>query len=394
MAAAHLHREHRQEAQCKSPLKIALTYLPNITQYELSLARQQSRDIDRAKRCLEGLTDEGMKSDEKEDRHSPERDFKRSPSQFYDSKRFSDPPAPPPQQPLPEKPDVARALADPVIQPLLRRADTARPNSWAGGSPTRADHSEALLVLTRELKMAKDQIPSLEDRVRLLEQQLSSERNAREVAEERASQLEVGARKDSAHPSREGSEYGESLADPYGTSTAPDLRAQLDRMNALMHDMKQLMESYRRRADSAEQDRDSARKSLADMVEEKRRVLNGSGSPDDRTKDMRSPDHQENKTSLRPANGHAVGPAATATIFLPTLLARAGLNTTEPLTKQQALTLQRLLGQETVKSDVGGGRTSTSQLPYHGVPHACALTTVVLGLALMHYLNGWEKVQR
>ncbi len=40
--------------------------------------------------------------------------------------RFSDPPAPPPQQPLPEKPDVARSHPMDPSSPSLKRSNTER----------------------------------------------------------------------------------------------------------------------------------------------------------------------------------------------------------------------------------------------------------------------------
>ena len=120
--------------------------------------------------------------EDKSEKQEPVKPQRPSPTKMKaDRAQFPEPPAPPPQQPLPEKPDVAKALADPLIQPLLQRSDTAKP-LLPNMSPTRADHSQTLLILTHELRMAKDHIPSLEGRVKDLEQQLQEERNARESA--------------------------------------------------------------------------------------------------------------------------------------------------------------------------------------------------------------------
>ena len=89
---------------------------------------------------------------------------------------FPQPPAPPPSQPLPEKPDVGRILENPLIQPMLQRTNTAKPGISSG---TPGDQMQALFVLTHELKAAKDQIPDLQSRVQFLEQQLREEREAR-----------------------------------------------------------------------------------------------------------------------------------------------------------------------------------------------------------------------
>src|SRR4051794_32059301 len=112
-----------------------------VAQRELNLAKQQSQDLARSKQCLEAILSgdiRDLRSDrDKVPRPSPVR------SKPDLKNHFSEPPAPPPQQPLPEKPDVAKALADPVIQPLLLRAETTRPLSHHG-SPTRPDHSQTL----------------------------------------------------------------------------------------------------------------------------------------------------------------------------------------------------------------------------------------------------------
>src|SRR6202044_2189477 len=68
--------------------------------------------------------------------------------------RFSDPPAPPPQQPLPEKPDVARASpTDASSHSVLKKSDTAKSSTF-GGSPTNP-HSSQILSLVEALSSAK-----------------------------------------------------------------------------------------------------------------------------------------------------------------------------------------------------------------------------------------------
>lgn len=303
-----------------------------------------------------------------------------------DNKHFSEPPAPPPQQPLPAKPDVAKASADPAIQPLLQRSHTARPSAFGNNSTNRADQSQALLVLTSELKLAKEQIPRLEDRVKNLEQALQAEKTLRETAEERADVLERLSRKDSGLLSN--GEIHEpsdaAITGPNSNTTDDELHSQLERLRATVDEMKQHMESYRRRAETAEAERDESRKTLAEMIEEKRNA----NTEAERAAAAKHATITASHPSLGPKtlNGHLSSPSADGGVVLNALLEKAGINADQPLSKQQAANLQQLLNGEVLKD--------RSQLSYHGIPHACALSTVVVGLALMHYLNGWEKIQR
>ena len=311
-----------------------------------------------------------------------------------DNKHFSEPPAPPPQQPLPEKPDVAKALADPVIQPLLQRSHTARPSSFGSGSPNKADHSQALLVLTSELKLAKDQIPKLEDRVKNLEQALQAEKTLRETAEERADVLERISRKDSGHlPNGEIVEpLQEDNTEVKRTATDDELQNQLERLRATVDEMKQHMESYRRRAETAEAERDESRKTLAELIEEKREANAEADRADVAKQVTIAPTYALPGPSI--TNGHISSPATDDSVVLKALLEKAGISPNQSLTKQQAASLQQLLSEQVLHEAPVTGTVNWGQFSYHGIPHACALSTVVVGLAMMHYLNGWEKIQR
>lgn len=331
---------------------------------------------------------------------------------------FSEPPAPPPSQPLPEKPGLGRAISEAGFHPMLQRADTARPFSSDG---EHGNHTQALFVLTHELKAAKDQIPNLQDRVKLLEQQLKEERTARVNAEERAYQLEHGPRKDSAEPTRADSMADSAKKDGEESSTIgtiheehslSDLQIQLDRLQANMSDMKQQMEAYRRRAESAESQRDEARQSLAEMIEEKRARLSEAEKDgfDLKLSRTRSRESGVNFAAIKSegtpdfledANGHTIRPMApNRTLAVTALLERAGVeNQGKPITRQQAVSLQRILRKELLVSADDGegvegqGQVKWDSLGYHGIPHAAALTTVVLGLVVMRWLNGWEKMR-
>jgi hypothetical protein len=353
---------------------------------ELSLAKKQSSDLARSKSCLEGLLAADTKGkQDKSLRSSPLKQQK------------SDSKAPPPQAPLPEKPDVAKALADPVIQPLLMRSETARPILAPNGSPTRADHSQALLILTHELKLAKDQIPSLEDRVRNLEEALKQERNARETAEERASLLESSQKSaddDEDNSSAEQQDDSAKSADsPKGETS--DLQAQLDRLRAATEDMKMQMEAYRRRAETAESQRDDAHQTLAEMVEQKRKE-NAELQRQQETPATPPSSFSSPSSTTISSNGQVSESSAEGSLY--SLLSEAGINANAALSSEQAASIQQLLARKMplAQRDATNGPSDNlkEQLAHHGVPLGSGFIVVVVGMALMHYLDGWEKLHR
>ena len=376
-------------------------------QRELTLAKQQSQDITRSQQCLESL----LKGDgKKSDRESKvDKLLRPSPvkSKTDVKTHFSEPPAPPPQQPLPEKPDVAKALADPAIQPLLLRADTTRPLSH-NASPTRADHSQALIILTQELKLAKDQIPSLEDRVRNLEDELKAERTARESAEERAHKLEEGPQSSSdSDPIPIPSLTQQSS--PHKESEV-ELRARLDRIIAEMEDMKQRMDVYHRRAVSAESERDTARQSLVDMVEQKRAENAAAERRRSRSrtiKDIRAADVQKPEVL---SNGHTLETLTEvpAGVSFTALLKKAGVSPDDLLTAERTATLCQLLAQQTslpfrdgqaAVNDASAASHDLSAPPQGAVreyawSYGPAATVLILGVFAMIGMNRIESVNR
>jgi hypothetical protein len=213
----------------------------------MKLAMQQSQDLARARKCIEAMLGGESKPCEKESKKNSEKSRPSPIKNKSDLKaQFSDPPAPPPQAPLPEKPDVARALADPLIQPLLRRAESTRPSS-ANSSPTRTDHSGDILRLCEELKLAKGELSSQAERMKGLESQLALERLARESAESRALRLESSDRAEASSDAAEEEEKHDSPQsnDESAASDPPDLHVQLERLQISMDEMKQQMEAYR-----------------------------------------------------------------------------------------------------------------------------------------------------
>lgn len=373
---------------------------------ELNLAKQQSQDIARSKQCLDALIAGEPKGSEKDNKADKTKPAPAKPLTDLKS-HFSEPPAPPPQQPLPEKPDVAKALADPVIQPLLMRADATRI-----GSPTRPDHSQALLILTQELKLAKDQIPSLEDRVRNLESELQLERTARESAEERAQKFKDVSEPDgtdvSSSESRDipGSSPAEETTSLDADGEIPDLQTQLERLRASMDEMKQHMEAYRRRAETAESERDEVRQTLAEMIEQKRKENVKAEKKRSRSRSSQGSTRAEE--AMPTSNGHALEPTTDSDLSVAALLEQAGVKGDEMLTSEQAAALRQLLAQHASHdiSTRGDQPDTDSILPVsrnaelnanggqYGWYYAPAIAVMVLGYFAMVGLDKIETVHR
>jgi regulator of replication initiation timing len=365
---------------------------------------QQSQDLKRAKQSIEAMLNGKIESPTKDSKPNSEKSRPSPTKSKTDLKaHFSEPPAPPPSAPLPEKPDVARALADPIIQPLLRRSDTARP-PLETSSPTKIDHSSDILQLCEALKLAKGELTNQSERMKSLEDALAQERTARESAEERAQRAEQGERRDSPRDSfsSDSTETRDFAAKESAYDAPPDLQAQLDRLRASMDEMKTQMESYRRRAEAAEGERDEARQTLAEMVEQKRREAAEDTSARSPSKARRSPankralptpDTSSPESSGEDANGHAISPTTPLSPTSDVLLERAGVEEGQPITPEQAKLITQVLAQE-VLNPRGGGGVKDGTFYYHGRPIASAAVVVLVGVMMMTWMNGWPKVER
>jgi hypothetical protein len=366
----------------------------------MKLAMQQTQEIQRARQAIENLLGGKIDPPVPEKKLSSDKSRSSSSRSKMDLKaQFSEPPAPPPQAPLPEKPDVARALADPLIQPLLRRTDTAKPQSGSA-SPTRIDHSSDIIRLCEELKLARGELNNQSERMKSLENELAQERTARESAEERAQQLQdsESERADSVtnngHPSAENSPTSKETIPP------PDLEAQMDRLRASMDEMKQQMELYRTRAESAEAERDEVRQTLAEMVEQKRKenaerasatIRSSSRSP--KALSSQSPPQLDGSPDL---NGHAVSPHSTIRPTSGSLLQRAGVEEGQPITPAQAKLLTQFLTHEVLGPETANSVAVSKDgaLLYYGSPYASFAAVVLMGYFAMSYINSWPKVER
>lgn len=365
-------------------------------------ARLQAQDLTRTSQFVNTL----LSKDDIKDLERPEAPEPPKPSPLANGHgmpfrsdpktRFSDPPAPPPQQPLPEKPDV----------PSLKRGPTERPKSGPpNSSPVRQDHLSQVIQLTEALNDVRRVMDSQSARMHDLEIMLQSEREKRELAEDLAKRLEESASSHlngSAKPDgpeqaaddaiiREGdsaSEPEEPRPDPIpeadpAVEVASALQQRIDTMDEQMREVRDQMEQWKQRCELAEAERDADRKTLAEMVvqlraEEARRVaLQESRRSRSRKRRSELPvDGQDGSegAASRVANDAIDTPEdATATpaddLGDGPTLSRA--NTITPLHPRQATTLQ------------------DHQLQA-GLPYVSMLGVVLLGMGMMAFINGWQ----
>ena len=328
--------------------------------------------------------------------------------------RFSEPPAPPPSQPLPEKPDAARASD----APSLKRGTTERPK-LSSTSPVRQDNTNLnqILQLTEALNNAKKDLDNHTARVRDLEDMLVKEREARLLAEDMMQKMEESSHSkangiadapltnghselDKAFdpPNEQQPPSEPSPAEPESASPQPDkaemlaaaYQARLDSMAAEMSTLREQLEAFRLRAEKAEAERDADRRTLAEMVlqirkrdeEEKRREAERRSRSSSQGR-RRAPGQGKHLDSpAKGMNGSAKHPAAPSD-----KLEDEGL--------ELAATRSR---SNTVKPPAGGALALQGQQQdgtlIHTLPYASMIGVVILGMGLMAYLNGWQPQSR
>jgi len=318
--------------------------------------------------------------------------------------RFSDPPAPPPQQPLPEKPDVARSHPFDPSSPSLKRTNTERPRSIPNSSPIRQDSPASQIIpLAEALASARKEIESQSARMRDLEEMLQKETQARKLAEEVAKRLELRTSESKAngHAKAENGSIIEEAFEPPSEAVKeteePDetkavdtksisdstvlLEQRLETMLNEMKEMREQMESFKQRAETAESERDADRKTLVEMVEKIR--SDESNRRSSSTERARSPPNHLSADNL--SNGSF-----------------GTLDALDPLLEKTSISNGKTIGSreetEFTRSAVGALSRSSGHDPllYHTAPYASMLGVVLLGMGVMAYLNGWQppKVDR
>lgn len=267
-------------------------------------------------------------------------------------------------------------------------------------------------TLTEALTSAKKEIESQSVRLRDLEAMLTEERRAREDAEERANRLERESSKelqerDLQHTNGDIHTNGPSPDDASDrtialegspTSTDPSdatsrLQQRLDLMMTEMSEMKQQMERYRERAETAEADRQS----LAEMIENIRRD-NARASSRDARRRSRSNSRQTREvvsSGIDGADHDLDAEEGEITIIkdkdldddgTEEMLSRANLSNGHAVEYDEKASLKpaNVLVQQHGRSD----------LMYHGGPVGAMVAVVAIGVAVMAMLNQYPKVER
>ncbi|KAL9114903.1 MAG: hypothetical protein Q9227_001146 [Pyrenula ochraceoflavens] len=324
--------------------------------------------------------------------------------------RFSDPPAPPPQQPLPEKPDASRSSPQDVAatHSLLKRADTEKPKT---GSPT-SPQSSQILSLVEALGLAKKEIDSQSARVKQLEDLLQQERTARESAEEKARSLESHGSslpsqiQASSEPQPSGlqddrpSETSQAAAEPSlieqpspwnevngsvsersleKDAGSASLQQRIDTMMAEIDEMKQQMERYRSRAESAETEASSSRASLAEMVAKLR---------------------QEGPASTREAIELAATVAEASSQKSPKSPASESMSGSTAVESEGARSpTSHSQGGKHLENAVTAilrdeHQSQGNSIAAQSAPYASMIGVVLIGVGLMAYLNSLQKGER
>ncbi|KAK8204800.1 cytoplasm to vacuole targeting Vps64 [Phyllosticta capitalensis] len=364
---------------------------------EMKQARQQTQELHRTGQYIESI----LANDHKKDANKSSPIVTKSPLKSDIKARFSEPPAPPPSQPLPEKPDVAQ-------QPSLRRIDTEKPKL----PNAKGEQSSQISSLVEALTSAKKELDVQSVRLKELEDMLARERHLRESAEEHVQRLEMEHKNDSVTTITEAYTNGTKDADqednaataarseetivieppPVADADAhtAQLQQRLDSMVAEMERMRQEMGAYKLRAEKAEEDSARDRQTLAEMVESIRK---------DESKRLSKSVSEKGDRSAA-TDESAVGVDGTVDPTIADRAEKAVLG--DKVAEHGAAARQSVLSNGRPVSDTNGHPKDTGsqvlatksqggeQLAHVG-PYASMVGVVVLGLSIMAYINGWQK---
>ncbi|KAH8163839.1 hypothetical protein CIB48_g4418 [Xylaria polymorpha] len=380
-------------------------------QNEMRNARLQSQDLGRTDHFVHALlSKEDIKDIEKPEAPEPTKPIVNGGGLSFrsDNKtRFSDPPAPPPQQPLPEKPDI----------PSLKRGITerAKPHSQ-NMSPIRHEgNGSQILQLTEALNNAKKEIESQTSRMRDLEEILHRERQARALAEDLARRLEKHLEEASSNvvpPSGEPENQATSLdaafeppndennpAGPTDTPapdadkpTPPDaevieasatqLHAQIESLVLEIKDLRQELDVFKQRAEMAESERDTQRKTLAEMALQIRR--------DTEAKELAEKEKTSELSEYEDVTSDSEATSFTEAVSRPSSSPRqsqavSGDALDRPLLSQCATITPNAIPSQAVLPNQAFAKS---------IPYASMISVVLIGVGLMAYINGWQPQPR
>ncbi|KAJ5266736.1 hypothetical protein N7478_009544 [Penicillium angulare] len=387
---------------------------------ELKQAKQQSQDLRQTDDFLTAIMKPGYAEKEKVvkptsfDSNGPRQLNGRPKMPRVDSfSRFSDPPAPPPQQPLPEKPDALPRNGSDSFSPL-KRSDTEKTKPAATSSPVSRDSSQ-ILSLIEALSSAKREIDTQGARVKELESLYLLEKAARESAEEKIKKLEMiptpendeaivdedDIDEEAGAKSQQTNIDSEHAQQPNGVVVTPEgptdpiadqpvssvevdttkLERRLESMVQEMEEMRQQMALFKERAEKAEVENVESRSSLAEMIETLRRERAEKAAATT-SESKPEPQHQDNDQSK-----------ASATDKRPPENGAAN-----PIKKGESL--------QNINSDSSSKQNADSRaaamatewrqrnLLHDSSPYASMFGVVLIGVGIMAYLNGWQKLDK
>lgn len=395
---------------------------------EMRNARQQAQDLSRTSKFLDAfLSNEEVKNQEKIEAPEPQKPTVNGNSSSFrsDTKaRFSDPPAPPPQQPLPEKPDAARSQSE---APLLKRVTTEKPkNGPSGTSPVRQDNLSQIIQLTEALNNAKREIDNQTVKMRDLEEMLQRERTAREAAEAVAKRLEgdtdartngtakpsleITTLQEAFEPTTEHTNGGvlELTAEKMPVATESDgsksrseedarqslLQSKMDRMLSEMAQLRDQVNKYKKQAEQATSERDADRKTLAEMVRQIRQrdeeaaalraAAAAATTAADRARTRSKSNGRERSSTITardPSRGRSAAHRSADSTGGLDMIAEDFLDDKPTLSRANTIT-------PTPRSP--SSRIATDQAIRESLPYASMISVVLLGMGLMAYINGWQ----
>jgi hypothetical protein len=323
--------------------------------------------------------------------------------------RFSDPPAPPPQAPLPEKPDAALhrgigAIAG-AFSPSLLRSETERPKlsiSKAAVSST----SEALgnatqfANLMEQLGKARQEVETERARLRETEDLLAQERVKRKDAEECAKRLE--SQRLMVLPSPAKSEESTTpIEDEQQDITKDDLsnakkiQERFDLLLAEFNEYKIAAEQWRAGKEQAEKERDEEKEqrlSLMEMIE-KIKSEEAGRSPKRKSRGRR---RSRSRSIDTPAVHSHDGTEEGTTADEEAIDAEEHItNGTAEYKSKAAANGHPVVGQKSAKgSDQSDTRRTLARRDLQltqAAPYISAISVVMIGVAVMALLN---KMQR
>lgn len=291
-----------------------------------------------------------------------------------------------------------------------------------------AAKSDAVQIssLVEALSTAHKEMASQSEKIRVMEEALRLEREARSTAEQRiANHLQPADEKMPGSSSEETSISPTGAMSQADEPQAPlDVRESLERMNGEMDRMRQQVDAYRQRAEAAEQESQRDRQTLSEMVASirkrddaarKRREIRAARRQTAKNQSLSKTQREnildENDDDLddilddethRELNGRVDAYLAPGTDRLADLKRMAHAHGTQAY----ADTIRQFSEQELDElgkalSAIQGGQASGSSIAVRSrtheqlaqaSPYASLLGVVLLGVATMAYLNGWQKV--